>query len=98
MMNKGSTASRYLFLFVCSLLFVIPFGYAMYTSLLEKQDIDKLVPFSRWTLNNYIEIVFTSDLSMWYLNSILITTGILIGNLIVNTMAAYSLSRLHYPG
>ncbi|MDG0790038.1 carbohydrate ABC transporter permease [Cohnella ginsengisoli] len=89
---------RYTLLALCSFVFVVPFGYALYTSLLAKADIDKLVPINRLTLSNYSDILFNSDILRWYKNSIIVTLGILIGNLFINTTAAYSLARLRYPG
>ncbi|TJY42653.1 carbohydrate ABC transporter permease [Cohnella pontilimi] len=98
-MNNNKTQwLRYTLLTLCSLFFVVPFGYAIYTSLLSKADIGKLVSISRLTLSNYSDILLNSDIRIWYMNSIIVTLGILVGNLLINTTAAYSLARLKYPG
>lgn len=89
---------RYLLLCTFSIFFIVPFGYAIYTSLLSKADIGHLVLPGRWTFENYQDIFVNSDVLIWYKNSIIVTLGILVGNLIVNTMAAYSLARLNYRG
>lgn len=96
--NRKVQFLRYLLLFVFSIFFIVPFGYAIYTSLLSKSDIDHLVWPTQWTLENYRDVFTTSDILTWYKNSIIVTFGILFGNLIVNTMAAYSLARLNYRG
>jgi len=96
--NRKSQWLRYLVLAFCSVVFIVPFGYAVYTSLLSKADIDRLVPLGRLTLENYRDVLVNSDISVWYMNSIVVTLGILVGNLLINTMAAYSLARLNYPG
>jgi len=98
MTNGKNQWLRYTLLALCSLVFIVPFGYALYTSLLSKADIDRLVPISRLTFTNYSDILFHSDIKIWYWNSIIVTLGILIGNLFINTTAAYSLARLQYPG
>lgn len=94
----ANKAVLYLLLTLCSTVFIVPFGYAIYTSLLGKSDIGKLVGLGKLTLENYREVFLSSDMQIWYMNSIIVTLGILIGNLLINTMAAYSLSRLQYPG
>lgn len=98
MHHPGKTFIRYLLLSLCSLFFIIPFGYAVYTSLLSKSDIGQWVGLSELTFESYKEIFLNSDMSIWYFNSVVVTVGILMGNLIINTMAAYSLSRVNYPG
>ncbi|KWX83077.1 ABC transporter permease [Paenibacillus riograndensis] len=98
MSNLGKTSIRYALLSLCSIFFILPFGYAIYTSLLGKSDIGHWVGVARLTLENYTDVFVNSDMTVWYFNSIVVTLGILIGNLAINTMAAYSLSRLNYPG
>lgn len=98
MRNWKITWLRYVLLLACSVFFIVPFGYAVYTSFLGKADIDKIVPITRMTLENYRDVLLNSDISIWYLNSVIVTLGILAGNMLINTMAAYSLSRLQYRG
>ena len=98
MNSPGKTSIRYTLLSLCSIFFVLPFGYAIYTSLLGKSDIGHWVGVTRLTFANYTDVFVNSDMTVWYLNSALVTLGILFGNLAINTMAAYSLSRLNYPG
>ena len=57
---------RYLLLFFFSIFFIVPFGYAIYTSLLSKADIGHLVPPTRFTFENYVDIFTTSDILIWY--------------------------------
>lgn len=92
------TSIRYGLLSVGTLFFIIPFVYAIYTSLLSKSDIDQWVGLTRLTLENYADVLVNSDMKIWYMNSIIMTLGILIGNLFINTTAAYSLARLTYRG
>lgn len=99
MKNKRSKNLKiYLLLGLFSLNFIIPFGYSLYTSLLTKADIDKLVPLSRLTIENYKYIFFESDVLLWFKNSLIMTLGIVAGNLIVNTLAGYALAKLKFRG
>ena len=88
---------RYLILFIFSLVFIFPFVYAGYTSLLKMQDVDKLVPISKLIISNY-QYVLSQGIGKWYLNSIIVTACILLGNIIINTMAAYVIARVKFPG
>lgn len=98
MKHPAKTWLLYALLSLSSLFFVIPFAYAIYTSLLSKSDIGHWVGVSRLTFENYKDVILNSDMGIWYINSIVVTLGILIGNLVINTTAAYSLSRLNYRG
>lgn len=96
--KKAGNALKYIILSFAAVLFLFPFVYALYTSLLNKSDIDKLVPITRLTLGNYIHIFSKSDVLRWYLNSCIVTFSIVTGNLIVNTLAAYALAKINFPG
>lgn len=89
---------QYIFLTAVALICIFPFVYAVYTSLLHKSDIDKLVSFTSLTLENYIYIFTKSDILRWYMNSCIVTFSIVAGNLAVNTLAAYALARIRFPG
>lgn len=83
-----------------ALIFILPFLYAVYTSLQELKDVNSIVGFYRLSLDNYI-MFFTNPLYMvprWLWNSSLMTAIILAGNLIINTMAGYALAKLNFPG
>jgi multiple sugar transport system permease protein len=94
---KRGNASRYILLALFSIIFLVPFIYAVYTSLLKHQYVDTFAPLSGFSLVNY-QYVFSQKIGTWYLNSIIVTVTILIGNIIVNTMAAYALAKIKFPG
>jgi len=83
-----------------ALIFILPFLYAIYTSLKELQDVNSIVGLDRLSFDNYI-MFFTNPLYMvprWLWNSTLMTAIILTGNIIINTMAGYALAKLNFPG
>lgn len=93
-----SKVTIYILLGLFSINFILPFGYALYTSLLSKADLDTLVPLSQLTFENYVQVFKSSDVLIWFKNSIIMTAGIVTGNLIVNTLAGYALAKLRFPG
>lgn len=88
----------YILLTMLSLVFVIPLVYSLYTSLLQLKDVDKLVGIGSLTLDNYITLLSKYPIAQWYLNTIIMTAIILVGNLFINTMAGYALAKLNFPG
>ena len=83
-----------------ALIFILPFLYAIYTSLKALQDVNSIVGLDRLSFDNYI-MFFTNPLYMvpqWLWNSSLMTAIIIAGNLVINTMAGYALAKLNFPG
>jgi len=77
--------------------YLLPFLYALYTSLLGKPDIGKVVLPSGWTPENF-KYVLDAGLLTWYKNSAIVTVGVVLGNLAVNTLAGYALAKIKFPG
>ena len=83
-----------------ALVFILPFLYAIYTSLKDLQDVNSIVGLDKLSFDNYI-MFFTNPLYMvprWLWNSSLMTAIILTGNIVINTMAGYALAKLNFPG
>ncbi|GIP30969.1 carbohydrate ABC transporter permease [Paenibacillus sp. J2TS4] len=81
-----------------ALLFVMPFAYSVYYSLLPLQFIDQLVSIQHFTLANYGELFTNYPVIRWLNNTIVNTVLIVVGNVIIDCMAGYALSRLQFPG
>ena len=96
--RRRNIALSYLFLGALSLFFIVPFGYTIYTSILPKEAIGKLVFPTSFTLENYSYIFHNSQILRWYKNTVLMTSGILAGNLLVNSLAGFALAKLKFPG
>jgi len=85
---------------VFSFLFMLPFIYALYTSLQRLEDVNNIVSLYNLNFDNYI-VFFTNPLYLvprWLWNSTFMTAIIIIGNLIINTMAGYALAKFNFPG
>lgn len=92
-----SSTIRYTILTAVLAIYLMPFLYALYTSVLAKPDIGKITLPTAWVLENYSE-VFNSGLFTWYMNTTIMTAGIIFGNVIVDTLAGYALARIKFPG
>lgn len=102
MNNKKGFAllGNYTLLIVLGFLFALPFLYTLYTSLVTMQDVNKLTIFPHWTLANY-KLFFTNpayNVPKWLFNTIVMTSIVIVGNLIINPMAAFALARLEFGG
>jgi multiple sugar transport system permease protein len=97
----------YALLIVLSLVFVAPILYMMIGSLKPSDEVlagvSGFKP-SHMSFQNYTGVVdrFDSDatghFSDFYLTSIIVSSAVVIGGLVVNSLAAYALARLSWPG
>lgn len=88
----------YLFLIVILLVFIVPFLYALYNSFLPLADVDKLVPFSHFTVDNYVTLFTKYNMARWIWNTVVMTLIIVLGNVWFTTMAGYALAKFDFPG
>ena len=88
----------YLFLIVILLVFIVPFLYALYNSFLPLADVDKLVPFSHFTVDNYVTLFTKYNMARWIWNTVVMTLIIVLGNVWFTTMAGYALAKFEFPG
>lgn len=92
----------YIVLILASIMTLYPFLWMIAASLKPLREIvgGGLSLISRnMSLDNYFYIFgLTSDFPRWFLNSFIVSTLGTVINVFINTMAGYSLSRLHFPG
>lgn len=87
----------YVLLTSLALVVIAPFLYALYTALTEQQYLNEIAPLDGFTLNNFKQ-VFEKDIGRWTWNSFIVTFFITLGNLLVNTPAAFALAKIKFPG
>ena len=89
------------FLALFALLVVFPFVWMLFTSLKPEADIaqypPRLLP-GVWTLDNYVNVWNRIPFARLLLNSVLFAGGVTIISLFLDSMAAYALARLRFPG
>ncbi|MEH7491812.1 carbohydrate ABC transporter permease [Neobacillus niacini] len=94
----------FLFLFIMSLIWVIPLIYAFFSSFKLEADIQSMaftiLPV-HWVMENYQSILFnntSAPLAKWFMNSMIISVSQTILVLIVVSLAGYGYSRLRFKG
>jgi multiple sugar transport system permease protein len=98
--KRISLLGNYSAIIIVGLIFLLPFIYTLYTSFIPMQDVNKLVPFSKWTLNNY-KLFFTNEaynVPKWLMNTVIMTGIVILGNLIINPMAGFALAKIDFKG
>jgi multiple sugar transport system permease protein len=86
---------------VLALAVVFPFIWVLFTSLKPEAEIATFPPqlFPRnWTLENYANVWNRLPFARLFLNSVLFAGGVTIVSLMLDSMSAYALARLEFPG
>ena len=91
---------RHVLLAAAALVFAFPFYFMVGGAFQENptNTPDRLVPTSGWTTNNFAQIDSRIDLVRSLVNSLVMTTGVLLGTVVLGTLAGYAVARLQFPG
>lgn len=91
---------RYPLLAVAALVFAFPFYFMVVGAFQESptNTPDQLVPTSGWTTQNFVAIDSRIDLLGSLLNSLIFTSGVLLGTVVLGLLAGYALARLDFRG
>ncbi|GFE88958.1 carbohydrate ABC transporter permease [Steroidobacter agaridevorans] len=84
-----------------AIVMVIPMLWAVGLSLKTNQELlvdTQSVLKAPWTLINYYDILIGSGVFRWLLNSIIVSTGMSLGVLVLSSLAGYGFARLEFPG
>ncbi|MGB9377233.1 MAG: carbohydrate ABC transporter permease [Mycobacteriales bacterium] len=94
------TVGRHGLLLALSVLVVAPFAWMITTSLKSFANVHQppyLIP-GEFQWGNYPQALAAAPFGHYYLNSVVMAAGIVIGHLVLDTLAAYALARLRFPG
>ncbi len=96
----GKSAALYLGMSLVALLMVVPFYWMVMTSFTPPAAAFTYPP--RWypltvTLANYARMVEVMPFARFYLNSTFITCSVVVGQLVICSLAGFSFARLHFP-
>lgn len=90
-------------LILLALFLIAPFAWMVLVSLHESKapipPIEKIVPKqAHW--ENYRTVLFMSDIPVlrFFLNSLIVTVGVVVGQLFVTSLAAYGFARMQFKG
>ncbi|MFH1745919.1 MAG: carbohydrate ABC transporter permease [Planctomycetota bacterium] len=103
-MRRASTALSYAALALIALTTVTPFVWMFFTSLHEKNaqlpTMGTLFTPDGWHFENYKYVLTFGELPVWrfLVNSVVVTTGVVLFQLTICSLAAYGFSRLRFRG
>jgi len=85
-----------------ALLMMAPFLWMLLTSLKTQQEAfqypPSILPQSGLQWNNYTQLFTLVPFGRYFLNTLLVTSAVVFGQLLVSSMAAYAFSRLKFMG
>ncbi|ELZ32606.1 sugar ABC transporter permease [Halogeometricum pallidum JCM 14848] len=88
-------------LIVASALAIIPFAYALLTSLKPEEKIfstmAQIIP-AEPTVMNYVNIWMQNPLDRWIFNSLLLSAGVVFFTLLLDSLAGYALAKGDFKG
>ena len=91
----------HLVLIIAGLLFILPFVWMISTSLKDNTEVYTrplaLIP-EKLRFDNYQQAFSLVPFGRFYLNTVIVTLGRVIGQIILASMAGYAFARLKFPG
>jgi multiple sugar transport system permease protein len=98
--RRTGAVARQVLLAVAALVFAFPFYFMVVGAFQENptNTPDRLVPTSGWTTQNFAQIDARIDLAGSLVNSLIMTAGVLLGTIVLGTLAGYAVARLQFPG
>lgn len=95
--TRWGTAARHTLLIFGSATVIVPFVWMFLTSVKKRSEIFTRVWPTEWHWENYVYAWQAAPFSRYYLNSIVMTIGIVLGHLVLDSLAAYAFARLRFP-
>lgn len=84
-----------------AIIWAFPMYWGIITSLKVEQDVVRpglnLIP-ERWTVQNYIHVLTTTQIGRWYLNSLVTAGAVTFLVVLMSAAAGYAISQLRFPG
>ncbi|MEC0241624.1 carbohydrate ABC transporter permease [Paenibacillus dokdonensis] len=99
--DRSRQIAVHILLIVGAVLMIMPFLWMLSTSFKSFGDSMKVPPTlfpNEWHFENYSKVLSTIDFGRYYGNTILVTLGRTIGQLVLCSLAAYSFACLKFPG
>lgn len=104
-LKRLQTLGWYLILLGLGYVFLFPLLFMLVSSLKPEQaifadlySIRAILPIGELSLDNYRQVFEKSDIGLYFWNSVLITGGTVILGLLVNSLLAFTLSRMNWCG
>lgn len=93
--------AKYAVIFIVCLIFFLPFVYLFSTAL---KDVGQLLNQPRvffpqpWHFENFVHVFQQYDIVKYFTNTFIVVICCIAGNIIVSTLAGYTLSRMYFRG
>jgi sn-glycerol 3-phosphate transport system permease protein len=81
-----------------ALLWVLPLLYAIWTAFHPAEFSTRFVPTAPLTLENFAKAWHAAPFARYFVNTVLLVTMVLAGQLVLVTLAAYAFARYRFPG
>ncbi len=105
--EKGSWLQKfrrgllYLFLIVVAVIAIFPFVLMVLTALKQGgaalTQLSNLIP-EKPTLQNFVDVWITDSFGIYFRNTAIVTGAVILGNIVLDSMVAYALSRHNFFG
>ncbi|SLL18246.1 sugar ABC transporter [Mycobacteroides abscessus subsp. abscessus] len=93
--------SKHLLLIIGAFIMIVPFLWMITTSLKsygESMQVPPTIIPKEWHFENYSNVFDSVNFLKYYINTIILTLGRTIGQLILCSLAAFAFARLNFPG
>lgn len=97
-MKKIGKGLFYIMLIILAIIFIAPLVYAIYNSLLPLDKVNKIVPVSVLSFDNYKDLFTNYDILSWYKNTLTMAIITLVGQLTTGLLAGYAIAKLNFKG
>lgn len=89
----------YIISVVYGLISLFPYVWGLISSLKDAGSINEFnLKVDTWSIKNYVFILKNFPFGKWFFNSLIIAMITTLANLIINSMAAYSLAKINFKG
>lgn len=80
------------------LLWLAPLAYAVWAGFHDRRYAVTFDLTAPWTLENFVTVWNAAPFGRYYINTILLVTGILLGQIVLGTLAAFAFARYEFRG
>lgn len=96
--SRIDTALHTLAAWLLAALWLLPLAYALWSAFHPSEFSTRFDLQAPWTLDNFVHAWEAAPFPRYFLNTFVLVTGILAGQLVLCTLAAYAFSRFDFPG
>lgn len=94
---RRGIAIRHTLLALGSATVIVPFVWMFLTSVKKRSEVFTRFWPTEWHWENYVHAWQAAPFERYYLNSIVMTVGIVAGHVVLDSLAAYAFARLRFP-